>query len=336
MYNKIIKLLIVIWLFFSILWTSFAFDVDLNLDKKETNINDYIHLDITITSETWWQIWITKINWIENFDIIDKSQSQSSSTSVVNINWETKSKVKSSIKLDLVLKAKKQWNFVLWPAILQKWNEKVETNKVNIKVWWTNILNNNLHNINNTTQGWLNNNNLQWNNKKEDKINLFNDTEHKIINNKDVYLFILVIALFWIWFYFNYFKLNRGKVNNKNNTIIDNENDSNDIDKSNDNVLIKNKLINDNSSIDLEKNNIEIIYPNINDAKFINKISDIMKIKLENKFNIKNINNKTLEEIWNEIWDDSNLKNIIKLINKSQYSNYISDNNKILELIKNI
>jgi len=131
----LLKFTIFISLFIWLLSNIFAFDANLQLDKSKTNINDYINLRVEINSTEWWEIWITNIKWLENFDLISQSQSQSSSTSMVIINWKTQNKTKSIINLDLTLKPKKKGEFVLWPATLEAGTWKVLTNTVKVKVW---------------------------------------------------------------------------------------------------------------------------------------------------------------------------------------------------------
>jgi hypothetical protein len=61
-----------------------------------------------------------------------------------------------------------------------------------------------------------------------------------------------------------------------------------------------------------------------------------LRKKLEQKFNIKNIDSLTFDEIEKEIQDKLDLKELFAMINKAKYSNIITDYSKILEKIKEI
>jgi len=325
MFKKILQIFLFIGLFISIIYTSFAFESSISVDKNKVDINDYLNLKIEVSSLTWWEIWITKINWIENFDIISKSQSQSSSNSIVIINWKTQSKIKTSFNLNFILKAKTKWNYTIWPVILNRDKEEVKTNSLNIRVTWDKLyLNNNHLNIS-TNTGNISTNTTNISNYKikspivEKKIEKYENVEKKTFNNNtSLYLFIVTILLLVL--IFNFLIRKRPdlleKIYNKENNNKENFED--------------NKL-------DFEDNKADIVYPELSDDNFINKISDILRIKLGNKYNIKWVKNKTFWEILNSIWDENNteIKLLISMIDRAKYSNYIWDNNKILELVKN-
>jgi hypothetical protein len=318
MRKKIFKMFLFIWLFIWLISNIFAFDANLQLDKSETNINDNINLRVEINSTKWWQIWITNIKWLENFDLISKSQSQSSSTSVIVINWKTQNKTKSTINLDLTLKPKSKWEFVLWPAILEAGSWKILTNTVKIKVWWDNLfINNNVSNS--TNQKQINN---LWQ-QRESKIETYNKVEKRSFDNsRDLYLLLIILLFTWIGFYI----LNNNKFKGfikkselaKGTKWADKENEELD-----------------NNEVNFEKVE-KIEYPEVNDSDFISKVDNVLRNKLELKFNIKNINSKTYDELLKEIWENKWLENLIKLINNAKYSNNIWNNNKILELLKEI
>jgi len=312
--NFTIFISLFIWLISNI----FAFDANLQLDKSETNINDYINLRVEINSTEWWEIWITDIKWLENFDLISQMQSQKSHSEMVVVNWKTKLDMVNTVNLDLTLKPKSKWEFVLWPATLEAGTWKVLTNTVKVKVWWDNLfINSNVSN--NTNQKQLNN---LWQ-KKDSKIETYNNVEKRNFDNsRDLYLLLIILLLTWIGFYI---------LNNDNFKWIIRE----------DNWNIKNKWINKkNEEVDSEEVNFEkvekIEYPELNDNDFISKVDNILRNKLELKFNIKNINSKTYDELLKEIWENKWLEELIKLINNAKYSNNIWNNNKILELLKEI
>ena len=318
--KNIFKILLFIWLFFGFISNIFAFDANLQLDKKETDINDYIKLRVEIHSDEWWEIWISDIAWLENFEIISQSQSQSSSTSMVTVNWKTQSKIKTSHNFDLTLKAKKKGDYTLWPATLNKDNEKIKTNKVDIKVSWDNLFINNNHLNVQPNSLWTNLNKTNTNkiNNEEKSIDKYDNIKKMDFDdNKEFIILILVILIISGWFYF---------ILKKNSKIVNNKDDNKQGNKQN-----------DKEEVDFEKKTTQIIYPEINDIHFINKITQVFKQKLSEKYNIKNIENKTFDEILNEL-DDKNedIENIILILNKAKYSKIIWDNNKLLNLIKNI
>ena len=318
--KNIFKILLFIWLFFTFISNIFAFDANLQLDKKETDINDYIKLRVEIHSDEWWEIWISDIAWLENFEIISQSQSQSSSTAMVTVNWKTQSKIKTSHNFDLTLKAKKKGDYTLWPATLNKDNEKIKTNKVDIKVSWDNLFINNNHLNVQPNSLWTNLNKTNTNkiNNEEKSIDKYDNIKKMDFDdNKEFIILILVILIISGWFYF---------ILKKNSKIVNNKDDNKQGNKQN-----------DKEEVDFEKKTTQIIYPEINDIHFINKITQVFKQKLSEKYNIKNIENKTFDEILNEL-DDKNedIENIILILNKAKYSKIIWDNNKLLNLIKNI
>jgi len=90
------------------------------------------------------------------------------------------------------------------------------------------------------------------------------------------------------------------------------------------------------SEIDFEKKEEKIDFPEITDNDFINKIDKIFRQKIAKKFNIKNIETLWNSEILEKLPEQENISQIIELLNKAKYSKNITDNNKLLELIKNI
>jgi len=327
MLRKIFKIWLVIGLFFSVLFNVFALDAKLSLDKIESDINDYISLRVKINSDMSWNIQITKIKGLENFDIISQSQSQSSSTSMVIVNWKTQSKTNMSINFDLVLKAKKKWKYTIWPAILKKWKEEITTNKVSVNITWDKLFVNGNHlnvnnNINNNPSplrgtslenGRNNLSKLALKSKESGKINTYDNVwKSDFKNNNAWYLLAWVMLILWLAWYFFFFKpvFNPG-VENKSK---------------------------ENKEVDFNEKPVDIVYPQVNDSNFILDISIIFKQKIAEKYKISSIENKTFDEIITEIWDqvDPKIVDLEHMINKAKYSNIILDNTKILEIVKEI
>jgi len=322
MNKKNIKIFSIIFILFTSIINIFAFEAELKVDKNNSNINENINLRIEIKSSTWWEVKITDIKWLENFEKIWQSQSQSSSTQVMINNWKTETQTNKTVNLDLILKAKKKWEFKLWPAILESGNEKKESNSVKIKIDWTDIsIINKDSPIIPFNKGDENKKTEEENNENKDK-NIENKKEQKsenwnsnIENNKNLknnnyslYLLIFVLISSWLLFYLLM----------KRKNIFLEEKDSSE--QQGGFIPLQNKK--------------EIIYPEIWEENFINKITNIFKEKLSNKFNIENIENLTFDEIFVTIWKDSNIEKIIKKINKAKYSNIDENNEEILELIK--
>jgi hypothetical protein len=314
----IYRLLIFLYLFIISLLHSFAFDANINIDKTNLNINDILNLRLEINSSEWWEVKIKEIKWIENFQIIWQSQSQSSSTQIVVVNWKTQSKAVSTLNLDLVLKPRKNWDFTIWPAILESGTWVINTNSVKIKVKWTSIpvlWNTKLWVKNNNSSNKTINNTLQENREKQENINL---VDYK--NNNDLYLLILVLILIAFWFYY----------------LLKNDNFEFKKEFKEDNSFQKNENSEkEDSKIDFEEKQ-EIIYPEISDSDFIKKAEEVLRKKIAKKFKIKNIDSLTFEEIQKQVWDKLELNEIFDMINKAKYSNIITDYSKILEFIKNI
>ncbi len=330
MYKTILKFFIFTFLLFFSLRV-FASEAVLSLDKTKVDINDYINLRLQISITKWWTVEVSDIKWLENFDIIWQSQSQSSSTKVVLINWETKTELETILNLELTLQAKNKWKFSLWPAILKNNNEEIKSNIVEIEVFGDKLFMNNNHlNINTNTTSLANNslwnNTMQTNNtKKEDVvIDTYDDIEKQDFqDNKELYLLFLAILLLLFWWYFF--------IKKKPNVLKDLKNNSFKQKKKEE---IKQKK---EEEIDFEKVKKDISYPGLTDNDFINKISDIFKQKLYVKYKIKDIYNKTFEEIKKEINNpDKDILLLIDLINKSKYSDVVTDNNQILSLIKKL
>ena len=320
MKKKILKILSFVWLFLLFVTQTFAMDANLSVDRNSSSINDLVNLRLEISSSEWWEIRVNEIKWLENFQKVGQSQSQSSSSQIVVINWKTQSKTTTTVNLDLQLKPLKNWEFEIWPAILQSWSGTIQTNSVKVIIDWTNvwILNNNLTVWNNkVAQNKVIPKQNIWNNvdkiQKKEEINL---DDYKW-NNYELYILFLVLLLSGMWFYF--------LLKNKPE-IIENINKKKD---SWNNTETEQKQ-------DFEEKKQEIKYPETDDKDFIKKAEIALRQKLKEKFNLENINSLTFEEIWKEIWDKLDLTELFAMINKAKYSNIITNYSKILDKIKEI
>jgi len=333
MLKKIFKIWLILWLFFSVLFNVFAFDAKLSLDKTESDINDYVKLRVKINSDMGWNIQITKIKWLENFDIVSQSQSQSSSTSMVVVNWKTQSKTNMSINFDLVLKAKKKWKYTIWPAVLKKWKEEITTNKLSINITWDKLFVNGNHlKVNNNNN---NNNNpsafvpqapplkSKGRSNSKEEINTYDDVwKSNFKNNNSLYLLLGIMLILWLAWYF-FVKNNKDYLDKFKEKKI--------------NPGVENKK-EEEKEVDFNEKPVDIVYPQVNDSNFISDISFIFKQKIAKKYKISSIDNKTFDEIITEIWDkvEPKIVDLQHMINKAKYSNIILDNAKILEMVKEI
>lgn len=319
MYVKKLTILSLCWVFaISYPYNSFAlFKANIDTENNKIDINENVRLNISIESDELSDIKMWNIKWLyENFDVVWQSQSQWSSTQVVIQNWKTEEKTSISHRLTLELKPKKKWNYEIWPASIFNWSWKIETNSIKIEVSWDKL--------------FVNGNHLQvptWNNSKvqtqvpqenkDETLNFEKEIEKKQFNDSQNLILFLIISLsVWVWIYFIIYNAKRKNVVS-NNTIKSDK-------------IIKQEEIN------YEIQNNETIYPEISDNNFIEKIDYILRDKLRHKYNIKDIENKTYEEIMETIKDKEDLKIIIDKLIKAKYSNLVNDNSSLINLIKNL
>jgi len=108
--------------------------LDFTSDKQNYDIEDTIHINIWLSTDSSWENQIS-INWLDNFEVIWKRQSQSRKS----INWKSS----TQFNLQLSLLAKKSWEYTLWPISVQTGSGKIESNTVKIKVTGERIMVNN-------------------------------------------------------------------------------------------------------------------------------------------------------------------------------------------------
>lgn len=310
--KQIFKIIYFIWLFYFSLINVLAFDANLSLNQSEIDINDFVNLRIQISSSQWWQVLVTEIKGLEKFKKIGQSQSTSSSSKIMIVNWQTKSETITTINLDLNLEAEETWEFEIGPAVLQNWTWSINTNSVKLKVIWNKI------------QGiWINNSvlpsqkiNNSNSSKIEKPIKKLEENPIKIDelenNNYELYLFVLILLVTLIIFYF--------LLKNRKQSLL----------KNNDSLAVWVKP----SFEEIKKH--KIVYPEIDDNDFIKKAEIVLRKKLQNKFDLKNIENLTFQEIQTLLWKKEDLKDLFDLINKWKYWDTINNNSEILEKIKNI
>lgn len=297
------KISLLIILFISFFSSIYAFDATISTTKDKINLNDYTKLRIQVELRDEKNVEIKEIKWIENFDILSNTQWSSSSSNIVVVNWQTKTETKSINYIDLTLSPKKAWNYILWPAVLTDWTNSKETNSINISVDDKKIVNDDLRSNRNfeREQNW-------------DHIEII----FSIIALSLLLITFWIIYKFYPNFYNKYFDILKTRTNKY-------------LKKSENNI----EKINEES-----EESKEIIYPEISDIEFAEKINVILRNKLKNKYYIENIDAKSYNEIYEllpeDIEDKQKLKTIIDTLNKLKYSNLDLEKNEILELIKNI
>lgn len=314
---------------------SFALSsASLSIDKQNIDINDNVILNIVIKSDWWSEILIKDIKWMENFEVVSQSQSQSSNSQLEVINWKTESKTEISHTLSLKLQAKVKWEFEIWPAKIVEWTWTLDTNSVKLEVEgtklfinWSNSQQNQINSQNPTNLNSKNNTQtISSPNNEENKIEDFWESNEKLIfdNNNILYLFLIILILTSIWFYFllrnsSFFVSDKTK-----NKLIKNNEENNEFEFESDPEDIYKKE-------EIEK----IVYPDLTDENFVEKIDEIFNWKIRNNFWIKNYENKTYKELLENIETEKKdqVEEFMNLLAKAKYSNIVSDKNKLLYLI---
>lgn len=281
---------------------TYALTSSLEIDKNKAQVDERVWLKLTINSWENEQINVKEIKWIENFDILGQSQSSSFS----NINWKTN----SVIELEFSLSPKKKWNYEIWPIVLNDGKTDILTNSVKVEISWEKMF------LNNT-----NTNNI--NIKNNPKTNLWNlsppEEEIKKFEEKSdykIFLLILIISLLIIIVYFSLKKLNTSPL-------------ASQIQPSPLPPLPRGRG---------ENNDYDIIFPNINDDDFIWKIDELIKQKITNKYYIdtKTKSYSQILELIENKNDKQKFKEIFDIIIQAKYSNTITNNEKLLEIIKEV
>lgn len=309
------KFFLIFTIFFASFWYSLAFEAKISTNVDSVDLWNNINLRLEITTQNWWFLEIWEVKWIENFNILSRSQSNSFSSRTAVVNWETKSITNSVNYVDFILSPKSDWNFVLGPITISWENEVKQTNSLNISV----------NKNNRQSSDILVSNFENYNNNILDAKNL----EKNIFSLK--YLpFIILIILFLIWVLF--YKINPILFEEIKNKILKylEKWEKTQLNKNDDQI----------EKITDFENKTQIIYPDELDTDFINKIEIVLKQKINKKYYIKNFENisytEILEKLDNNLADKEILEKIIDKLNKLKYSNILVSKNEILELVKKI
>lgn len=294
--KKIKSIFLTLWIM--LYSVSFAWiDAKLDIWKEKYNIDDTIKLQLEIDTTENWDFSLKDIKWLENFWVIAKSQS----SSFINMNWNSK----NQISFTYSLKANKAWDYEIGPAIIINWTDEIKTNTVKVSITWEKVF------INNSKPT---NNNI-WNKiDKEISFNWDNNSIWKsliqiILIPVLIFISIFISIFILIWYLIYYFtkkSLEKTQKNKENNLEID---------------------------ISSIKN---IIYPELWDINFEEKIENIFKNYLEKKYNISTTK-KSYKEIIDELKYSQDLEIIKQIATKIQelkYSNLIINKQNLLEMVK--
>ena len=299
------KLSCFLWLFLFFSNVVFSYEAQISSDKEELEVWETLRLEVNLKNlEELWKVEISKINGIENFDVIWSSQSSKiiSQSKVVDGKFEEQREAITS--LVLTLEPKKAWSFSLWPVVLDNWTEKKETNSLKINVSKSKI------------KPKLEDKNEQKRLASEENFQKqYSEKSTKTDNTLDNKIYFIIIlallTLFLIIIIIMKAYLSRKWWEKELNKDLENKQEQENI----------------------EEEIVEL--PDVEDEKFIEKIEKILKKEISLRFNLK-FKDKDISDIFKEIDFSNNkdLEEINALLNKSKYSNLELDKTEILEKVK--
>lgn len=299
------KLSCFLWLFLFFSNVVFSYEAQISSDKEELEVWETLRLEVNLKNlEELWKVEISKINGIENFDVIWSSQSSKiiSQSKVVDGKFEEQREAITS--LVLTLEPKKAWSFSLWPVVLDNWTEKKETNSLKINVSKSKIKPK--LEDKNEQKRLASEENFQ--KQYSEKLTKTDNT----LDNKIYFIIILAfLTLFLIIIIIMKAYLSRKWWEKELNKDLENKQEQENI----------------------EEEIVEL--PDVEDEKFIEKIEKILKKEISLRFNLK-FKDKDISDIFKEIDFSNNkdLEEINALLNKSKYSNLELDKTEILEKVK--
>lgn len=299
------KLSCFLWLFLFFSNVVFSYEAQISSDKEELEVWETLRLEVNLKNlEELWKVEISKINWIENFDVIWSSQSSKiiSQSKVVDGKFEEQRETVTS--LVLTLEPKKAWSFSLWPVVLDDWTEKKETNSLKINVSKTKIKPKLEDQKEQKRLVSEENFQKQYSEKSTKTDNTLDNKIYFIIILALLTLFLIVIIIM--------------------RAYLSRKWKEEDLDKD---------LENTDKIENTEEEIVEL--PDVEDEKFIEKIEKILKKEISLRFNLK-FKDKDISDIFKEIDFSNNkdLEEINALLNKSKYSNLELDKTEILEKVK--
>ncbi len=299
------KLSCFLWLFLFFSNVVFSYEAQISSDKEELEVWETLRLEVNLKNlEELWKVEISKINGIENFDVIWSSQSSKiiSQSKVVDGKFEEQREAITS--LVLTLEPKKAWSFSLWPVVLDNWTEKKETNSLKINVSKSKIKPKLEDKNEQKRLASEENFQKQYSEKLTKTDNTLDNKIYFIIILAFLTLFLIVIIIMKVY-------LSRKWWEKELNKDLENKQEQENI----------------------EEEIVEL--PDVEDEKFIEKIEKILKKEISLRFNLK-FKDKDISDIFKEIDFSNNkdLEEINALLNKSKYSNLELDKTEILEKVK--
>ncbi|RKW23985.1 hypothetical protein D8B46_02335 [Candidatus Gracilibacteria bacterium] len=283
----------------------FSYEAQISSDKEELEVGETLRLEVNLKNlEELGKVEISKINGIENFDVIGSSQSSKiiSQSKVVDGKFEEQREAITS--LVLTLEPKKAGSFSLGPVVLDNGTEKKETNSLKINVSKSKIKPKLEDKNEQKRLASEENFQKQYSEKLTKTDNTLDNKIYFIIILAFLTLFLIVIIIMKVY-------LSRKGGEKELNKDLENKQEQENI----------------------EEEIVEL--PDVEDEKFIEKIEKILKKEISLRFNLK-FKDKDISDIFKEIDFSNNkdLEEINALLNKSKYSNLELDKTEILEKVK--
>lgn len=290
------KIFTILFLFF--FYPVFAYEAEISVNNEKVLLSDNFKLSINIKNvDNLEEIQISKINWIDNFEVLWTNQSNRVFSQSKVVNGKIEEQRETVTLFEFILKPKNIWEFSLWPISFDNWVEKKDTNIVKINVLKDEVEVKN--DLPENTNYSLPVDEFSWKNNIND--------------DKDGILFFILIALFILLVLMIFLQTLRNK---------------RDID----NLENSNKNTGYEDSLEENLNNLDF---DINSKNFVSDIENVLKIKISKKYNISHENKSLWEMIENIDFEDKELLNKINLwLNKIKYSDLYFDKEKFLEDVK--
>lgn len=290
------KIFTILFLFF--FYPVFAYEAEISVNNEKVLLSDNFKLSINIKNvDNLEEIQISKINWIDNFEVLWTNQSNRVFSQSKVVNGKIEEQRETVTLFEFILKPKNIWEFSLWPISFDNWVEKKDTNIVKINVLKDEVEVKN--DLPENTNYSLPVDEFSWKNNIND--------------DKDGILFFILIALFILLVLMIFLQTLRNK---------------RDID----NLENSNKNTGCEDSLEENLNNLDF---DINSKNFVSDIENFLKIKISKKYNISHENKSLWEMIENTDFEDKELLNKINLwLNKIKYSDLYFDKEKFLEDVK--
>ncbi|PZM86791.1 hypothetical protein DLH72_00060 [Candidatus Gracilibacteria bacterium] len=293
--KKIFTILILFLFFF---YPVFAYEAEISVNNEKVLLSDNFKLSINIKNvDNLEEIQISKINGIDNFEVLGTNQSNRVFSQSKVVNGKIEEQRETTTLFEFILKPKNIGEFSLGPISFDNGVEKKDTNIVKINVLKDEV---------------EVKNDLPENTNYSLPVDEFSG-KNNINDDKDGILFFILIALFILLVFMIFLQTLRNK---------------RDID----NLENSNKNTGYEDSLEENLNNLDF---DINSKNFVSDIENVLKIKINKKYNISHENKSLGEIIESTDFEDKELLNKINLgLNKIKYSDLYFDKEKFLEDVK--